>query len=138
MQPARHQFPAFRLGCVLPQTAQITLCKTRPDVICFWLIVSCFGQKNLVWKQATVQESSGPFLGNASEPIWIRCKSDLACLLGNDTHRKARQSLTTVPVLALCAHHLSRLLRRLHIPRSFFKKRRLTAAASGMETHRYA
>ena len=30
-QPARYQFSTFRLGCVLPQTARIILCKTSPD-----------------------------------------------------------------------------------------------------------
>ena len=33
MQPVRSQFPAFRLGFVLPQTSRIILCKTSPDSI---------------------------------------------------------------------------------------------------------
>ena len=32
-QPARYQFPTFRLGSVLPQTSRIILCKTSPDPI---------------------------------------------------------------------------------------------------------
>ena len=31
-QPARYQFPTFRLGSFLPQTSQI-ICKTSPDLI---------------------------------------------------------------------------------------------------------
>ena len=38
--------------------------------------------KSRVWKQDSVQESSGPLLANASEPIQIGCRSDQACLLG--------------------------------------------------------
>ena len=53
-----------------------------PDPIWFWLTVSGFSQRDSVWKQASVQESSGPLLANASEPIWTGCKLDLACLLG--------------------------------------------------------
>ena len=36
-QPARYKFPTFRLGCFLPQTARIILCKARLDPIWFWL-----------------------------------------------------------------------------------------------------
>ena len=82
-QLARHQFPTFRLSCVLPQTSQIMLCRTRPDPIWFWLIVSGFGQTDPVRKQAGVQESSGPLLANASEPTRTGCESDPACLLGS-------------------------------------------------------
>ena len=57
-QPARYQFLTFRLGCILPQAIQITLCKTRPDPVSFWLTVSGFGQMDPVQKQASVQESS--------------------------------------------------------------------------------
>ena len=32
-QPARYQFPIFRLGCVLPQTSQRILYKISPDAI---------------------------------------------------------------------------------------------------------
>ena len=62
-QPARYQFPTFRLSSVLPQTSRIILCKTSPDPISFWLIVSGFGQTDPVPKQAGVQESSGPVSG---------------------------------------------------------------------------
>ena len=31
VQPAHYQFPTFRLSSVLPQTAQMILCKTSPD-----------------------------------------------------------------------------------------------------------
>ena len=41
-QPARCQFPTFRLGSVLPQTARTILCKTSPDPVWFWLTVSGF------------------------------------------------------------------------------------------------
>ena len=34
-QPARYQFPTFRLGCLLPQTARIILSKTSPGLIFF-------------------------------------------------------------------------------------------------------
>ena len=80
MQLACYQFPIFRLGCILPQAAQIILCKTSLDLIEFWLTRSGLGQMDLVWKQAGVQESSGPFLANASERS--QAGSDLACLLG--------------------------------------------------------
>ena len=36
---------------------------------------------DLAWKQANVQESSGPLLVNASQPIRTRYESDPACLL---------------------------------------------------------
>ena len=81
-QPARYQFPIFRLCSVLPQTPRIILCKTSADPIEFWLTVSGFGQTDPVRKQAGVQESSGPLLANASQPIRTGCESDLACLLG--------------------------------------------------------
>ena len=51
IQPAFYQFPTFRLGCVLPQTAQIILCKTSWDPVWFWLTVSGLGQTDPVWKQ---------------------------------------------------------------------------------------
>ena len=68
MQPACHQFPTFRLGCAIPQTAWIVLRKTSPAPIWFWLTVSGFSLMDLVRKQAGVQESLGPLLANASEP----------------------------------------------------------------------
>ena len=81
-QPARYQFPIFRLCSVLPQTSRIILCKTSADPIEFWLTVSGFGQTDPVRKQAGVQESSGPLLANPSEPIRVGRESDPACLLG--------------------------------------------------------
>ena len=81
MQPARYQFPAFRLGSVLPQISRTILCKTSPDPIWFWLTVSGFGQTDPVRKQANVQESSGPVLANGSQST-ESCESDPACLLG--------------------------------------------------------
>ena len=79
---AHYQFPTFRLGWVLTQTAWIILCKTSLDLIGFWLTVSGFGKTDPAWRQASVQGLSGQLLANASEPIWIRHESDLACLLG--------------------------------------------------------
>ena len=73
----------FILGCILPQTARIILCKTGSDQICLELTASGFVQTDPVRKQAGVPESSGPFLANASEPIRIGCKLDPACLLDN-------------------------------------------------------
>ena len=40
-QPARYQFPTFRLGCILPQTARMILCKTgqaRSFLLCLVLV----------------------------------------------------------------------------------------------------
>ena len=48
-------------------------------------ILSGFGQTDQARKQASVQsvqESSGPLLANASQPIRTGCESDPACLLG--------------------------------------------------------
>ena len=76
-------FPAtFKLGSVLPQTSRIILYKPSPDPIEFLLIVSGFDQTDPVRKQAGVQESSGPLLANASQPIRTGCESDLAHLRG--------------------------------------------------------
>ena len=81
-QPARYQFPTFRLSYILPQMARIIFCKTSPDLISFWLTVLGLGQTDLVQKQINVQESSSPLLADASEPIPIICESGPACLLG--------------------------------------------------------
>ena len=81
-QPARYQFPTFRLGCALPQMSRIILCETSPDPVQFWLTVSGFCQMCPVWKQACAQQSSSPFLANASKPIRSRCELDQACLVG--------------------------------------------------------
>ena len=45
----------------------------EPTQIWFWLTVLGFGQ-------------CGPLLASTSEPIWIWCESDLACLLGKLGH----------------------------------------------------
>ena len=72
-QPARYRFPSFRLGCVLPQTAWIILCKTSPDPIGFWLILcQVLAKTDPVREQAGVQGSSGPLLANAFKLIRIR------------------------------------------------------------------
>ena len=74
-QQACYQFPIFRLGCVLPPTAQIMLCKTRLDQIWFWLTVSLssFGQIDPVWHKNHLA---------CFWPIQIGCEMDPACLLG--------------------------------------------------------
>ena len=46
---------------IFPKKAWIILCKTDPDPI--WMAWPGFGQMHLVWKQAGVQESSGPVSG---------------------------------------------------------------------------
>ena len=82
-QPARHQFPTFILGGVLPRTACIILCKTIPDPIWFWLTVRFW--PNGSGPEASchnVQHPSGPILANASDPIRIGCESEPAMLLG--------------------------------------------------------
>ena len=86
MQLAYYWFPTFRLGCILPQMAQIILCKTSPDPTGFWWTTSSFDKMDPVWKQAGVQESSSLLLVNASKLIWTGCRSDLACLLGVYQH----------------------------------------------------
>ena len=60
----------FRLQPVMaftPKKAWIILCKTDPDPI--WMACSRFDQTHLVWKQAGVQESSGP----------VSSRTQLAC-----------------------------------------------------------
>ena len=81
-QPARYQFPTLRLLVAFFHTrpCMITLRKTRPDPTWFWLTGTYFGQTDPVRKQAGVQESSGPLLANAAEPIRIGCESDAARL----------------------------------------------------------
>ena len=72
--------------------------------------MSVFGETELVRKQAGVQESSGPFVANASVPIQIGCESDLAFLLGKHTKYsdslkkkkkkcKLRPTLFVVPIV---------------------------------------
>ena len=75
-QPARYQFPTFRLGCLLPQTARTILWETSPGPLWFWQTVSGLGQTDPVRKRAGVQESSGPLHGSKlpgrSDPDRIR------------------------------------------------------------------
>ena len=56
-------YPTSRnhFSSVFPKKARIILRKTDPDPI--WMAWSGFGQTHLVWKQAGVQESSGPVSG---------------------------------------------------------------------------
>ena len=56
----------IRFGSVLPKMPLIILHKTGPDPI--GMVWSDFGQIHLVWKQASVQESSGPFLAEHNQP----------------------------------------------------------------------
>ena len=51
----------IRFSSFFPKKARIILYKTAPYPI--WTAWSGFGQKHLVWKQAGVQESSGPASG---------------------------------------------------------------------------
>ena len=51
----------IRFSSVFPKKAWIILCKTDPDPI--WMALARFGQTHLVWKQAVVQELSGPVSG---------------------------------------------------------------------------
>ena len=78
MQKPHYQFPTFRLGCILPQTAKIILCQTSPGLIWYWLTASSFRETDLV----QLQESLGLLQANTSEPIWIRYELDPACLPG--------------------------------------------------------
>ena len=59
-----------RFSSVFPKKAWIILCKTDPDP--FWVAWSGFGQTHLVWKQAGVQESSGPVSGR-TQPARYQC-----------------------------------------------------------------
>ena len=80
MQPACHQFALSDLDSCRDGPDHIV--QNQPGSNGFWLTVSGFGQMDTVRKHAWVQESSGPLLANASEPIRIRCGLDPACLLG--------------------------------------------------------
>ena len=89
-QPARYQFPTFRRDSVLPQTSRIIFWgKTSPDPVWFWLIVPGFGQTDPVRKQAGVQQTSGPLLASAFQPIRPGFESDPAFLLGSFINRSA-------------------------------------------------
>ena len=56
------------------------MCKTSTDPIQFWPTVSGFGQTDPVRKQAGKQESSGPLLANASQPIRIGSDMFTGCV----------------------------------------------------------
>ena len=78
--PARYQLPSFRLGCVLPQTARVTLCNISPDPIWFWLSVCQVWVKRIrSGSKPQVQESPGPFLANANR-IWSVHWDSAICL----------------------------------------------------------
>ena len=51
-------------GSIFPKKAWIILCKTGPDLI--WMTWPGFGQTDLVWKQANVQESQGMVLAECN------------------------------------------------------------------------
>ena len=64
MQPARYQFPTFRLSCILPQMPQIILCKTSLGLIYFtsgWLYQ--------VWAKR-IQSGSKPVFKNHPAHFW--------------------------------------------------------------------
>ena len=113
------QFLAFKFSSLLPQTAQIILCKTSLGLILFWL--SGFGQTDLVRKQASVPEPSGPHLANnASKPSQIRCELDLACFLGYIVHSSNDVGgwLLLVVVVQICWSILPSIKTMLHVSRS--------------------
>ena len=61
-QPACYQLPTFRLRCVLPQMAQITLCKPSLDPI--WFYMTC--QVLAKW----IQSGSKPVCKNHPAQFW--------------------------------------------------------------------
>ena len=88
--PAHHQFPTFRLSCILSQEPWIILYKTSLDPIRFWLTVSGLGLADPVWKQAGVKISWGQVLDNSFKLIGIKSVMftgsglELSCSLGQD------------------------------------------------------
>ena len=56
----------IQFGSVLPKEAWIILCKT--SLVPIWMAWSGFGQKHLVWKQASVQESLSLVLAERNRP----------------------------------------------------------------------
>ena len=60
------------LGCIRPQTARIILCKTRPDLVWFWLTMSGFGQTDLI----QMQIRSGMFTGRLNERVLMVAVTD--------------------------------------------------------------
>ena len=77
--PVSHFETRFRSSRDVPDNTV----QNHPDPIEFWLTVSGFGQMYPVRKQANVQESSGPLLAKASQPIRTGYESDPACLVGS-------------------------------------------------------
>ena len=59
----------IRFSSIFPKKAWIILCQT--DQVPIWMAWSGFGQTHLVWKQAGVQESSGPVSGR-TQPVHYR------------------------------------------------------------------
>ena len=67
-QPARYQFPTFRLGSILPQSRW----ETRPDPIWFWLTACVrFWAKRILSRSKLCARIIRPASGHASEPIRI-------------------------------------------------------------------
>ena len=63
--------------------------QNQPGSSLVWDDWSDFGQTDLVWKQATVQESSGQlFWAGSKSRIQIRCKLALSCLLLTDVRNR--------------------------------------------------
>ena len=109
-QVAHHQFPTFRLGCVLPQMAQIILCKTSPDLIWFWLT-------GKFWPQG----SSGckPVHKNYRAQFWptllSQSGSDPACLLGRWCNTTVTIQHWTQCMIQWHVNHLLLVLRKGHL-----------------------
>jgi len=83
-QPARNQFPTFRLGSVLPQTARIHCVQTSPDPLCpnqpgsDLVLADCVR----FWPNGPGPEASrrARMIGPASDRIRIGSESDPAGL----------------------------------------------------------
>ena len=82
--------PTFRLGCVLPQMAQIILWKTRLDLIWFWLTVRFWpngSSPEAIWCASIIQPASSqwqcfqahPDRMFYAKPGWIQFGSGWLC-----------------------------------------------------------
>ena len=75
MQPARHQFPTVRLGCILPQVARIISCTTSLGPMGFWLTVSGFGPNGsgteASLRARMIRPTSGQCFQADPDPIWF-------------------------------------------------------------------
>ena len=82
--------------------ARIILCKTDPDPI--WTAWSGFGQTHLVWKQASLQESSGSVSGRTQPARYQFPTLRLCCVLSQTTSRiiVCKTSQDSDLVLAAC------------------------------------